>query len=79
MSACKFRHHFRTIAGTGQLQYQRQLRLQEARQLMLNQNIDAGNAGSRVGYESASQFSREYSRLFDAPLTAISDRKFSSV
>ena len=44
-----------------------QLRLQEARQLMLNQNVDAGNAGGLVGYESASQFSREYSRLFGAP------------
>ena len=49
------------------LQFQKQLRLQEARQLMLNQSLDAGNAGGRVGYESASQFSREYSRLFGAP------------
>ena len=47
--------------------YQKQLRLQEARQLMLNQNLDAGNAGGMVGYESPSQFSREYSRLFGAP------------
>jgi len=49
------------------LQFQKQLRLQEARQLMLSQNIDAVNAGGLVGYESASQFSREYSRLFGAP------------
>jgi AraC-like DNA-binding protein len=49
------------------LPYQKQLRLQEARQLMLNENLDAGSAGGRVGYESASQFSREYSRLFGAP------------
>ena len=49
------------------MQYQKQLRLQEARQLMLNENVDAGNAGGLVGYESASQFSREYSRLFGAP------------
>ena len=49
------------------LQYQKQLRLQEARQLMLNQNLDAGNASGVVGYESASQFSREYRRLFGAP------------
>jgi len=49
------------------LQYQKQLRLQEARQLMLNENLDAGSAGGRVGYESPSQFSREYSRLLDAP------------
>jgi AraC-like DNA-binding protein len=49
------------------LQYQKQLRLQEARQLMLNENLDAGSAGGRVGHESPSQFSREYSRLFGAP------------
>lgn len=67
MSPSTFRQHFRAITGTSPLQYQKQLRLQEARQLMLSQNIDAGNAGGRVGYESASQFSREYSRLFGAP------------
>jgi AraC-like DNA-binding protein len=67
MSPSTFRQHFRAITGTSPLQYQKQLRLQEARQLMLNQNIDAGNAGGLVGYESASQFSREYSRLFGAP------------
>ncbi|NJB93203.1 AraC family transcriptional regulator [Xanthomonas arboricola] len=67
MSASTFRLHFRAITGTSPLQYQKQLRLQEARQLMLNQNVDASNAASLVGYESASQFSREYSRLFGAP------------
>ena len=67
MSPSTFRQHFRAITGTSPLQYQKQLRLQEARQLMLNQNIDAGNASGLVGYESASQFSREYSRLFGAP------------
>jgi AraC-like DNA-binding protein len=67
MSPTTFRHHFRAITGTSPLQYQKQLRLQEARQLMLNQHVDAGNAGGLVGYESASQFSREYSRLFGAP------------
>ena len=67
MSPSTFRQHFRVITGTSPLQYQKQLRLQEARQLMLNQNVDAGNAGGLVGYESASQFSREYSRLFGAP------------
>jgi AraC-like DNA-binding protein len=67
MSPTTFRQHFRAITGTSPLQYQKQLRLQEARQLMLNQNFDAGNAGGLVGYESASQFSREYSRLFGAP------------
>ena len=67
MSPSTFRQHFRAITGMSPLQFQKQLRLQEARQLMLNQSLDAGNAGGRVGYESASQFSREYSRLFGAP------------
>jgi AraC-like DNA-binding protein len=67
MSPSTFRQHFRALTGLSPLQYQKQLRLQEARQLMLNQNIDAGSAAGRVGYESASQFSREYSRLFGDP------------
>jgi AraC-like DNA-binding protein len=67
MSPSTFRQHFRAITGISPLQYQKQLRLQEARQLMLNQNLDAGSAGARVGYESSSQFSREYARLFGAP------------
>jgi AraC-like DNA-binding protein len=67
MSPSTFRQHFRALTGVSPLQYQKQLRLQEARQLMLNENLDAGNAGGRVGYESPSQFSREYSRLFGAP------------
>ena len=67
MSPSTFRQHFRALTGTSPLQYQKQLRLQEARQLMLSQHLDAGNAASRVGYESASQFSREYGRLFGAP------------
>lgn len=67
MSPSTFRQHFRAITGVSPLQYQKQLRLQEARQLMLNQSLDAGDAGGRVGYESASQFSREYARLFGEP------------
>ena len=67
MSPSTFRQHFRSITGTSPLQYQKRLRLQEARQLMLHQNMYAGIAGVRVGYESASQFSREYHRLFGAP------------
>jgi transcriptional regulator GlxA family with amidase domain len=55
---------FRALTGVSPLQYQKQLRLQEARQLMLNENLDAGSAAVRVWYESAAQFSREYSRLF---------------
>ncbi len=67
MSPSTFREHFRAITGTSPLQYQKQLRLQEARQLMLNQGVDATSASGVVGYESASQFSREYSRLFGSP------------
>lgn len=67
MSPSTFRQHFRAIAGMSPLQFVKQLRLQDARQLMLNEDIDAGSAAIRVGYESASQFSREYTRLFGAP------------
>ena len=67
MSPSTFRQHFRTVAGMSPLQYLKNLRLQDARQLMLNENLDAGSAAVRVGYESASQFSREYSRLFGEP------------
>ncbi|WP_224992114.1 AraC family transcriptional regulator [Acinetobacter pittii] len=64
MSPSTFRQHFREITGMSPLQYQKQLRLQEARHLMLNRDVDVGHAAGLVGYESASQFSREYSRLF---------------
>ncbi|KOG01627.1 AraC family transcriptional regulator [Pseudomonas syringae pv. aceris] len=67
MTPSTFRHHFRAVTGMSPLQFQKQLRLQAARQLMLNQNIDASDAGGIVGYESPSQFSREYSRLFGEP------------
>ena len=67
MSPSSFRQHFRALTGLSPLQYQKQLRLQEARQLMLNQHLDASSAAGQVGYESASQFSREYSRLFGDP------------
>ncbi|MEG0051756.1 MAG: AraC family transcriptional regulator [Comamonas sp.] len=67
MSPSTFRQHFRNLAGMSPVQYQRQLRLQQARQLMLNQALDASTTAARVGYESASQFSRDYSRLFGAP------------
>ncbi|WP_163017767.1 helix-turn-helix domain-containing protein, partial [Pseudomonas viridiflava] len=67
MSPSTFRQHFRAVTGMSPLQYQKQLRLQEARQLMLSQNVDANSAGAMVSYESSSQFSREYSRLFGAP------------
>lgn len=67
MSPSTFRHHFRTVTGMSPLQYQKQLRLQAARQMMLSQDVDATSAGGLVGYESSSQFSREYSRLFGLP------------
>src|SRR6185295_5326726 len=67
MSPSTFRQHFRALTGLSPLQYQKQLRLQEARQLMMNEHADAGSAAGLVGYESASQFSREYSRVFGAP------------
>lgn len=67
MSPSTFRQHFKTVAGMSPVQYQKQLRLQEARQLMLNRQFDAGSAAMQVGYESVSQFNREYGRLFGAP------------
>jgi AraC-like DNA-binding protein len=67
MSPSTFRQHFRAVTGMSPLQYQKQLRLQAARQLMLSEHIDASSAAGLVGYESSSQFSREYSRLFGEP------------
>lgn len=67
MSPSTFRQHFRALTGMSPLQYLKSLRLQEARQVMMNEGLDAGSAAVRVGYESASQFSREYTRLFGAP------------
>lgn len=67
MSPSTFRQHFRAVVGVSPLQYLKNLRLLDARQLMLNENLDAGSAAVRVGYESASQFSREYRRLFGEP------------
>ena len=67
MSTSTFHHHFRATTALSPLQFQKQLRLQEARRLMLSEDMDAANAGFQVGYESPSQFSREYSRLFGAP------------
>jgi AraC-like DNA-binding protein len=59
--------HFKGVTGLSPLQYQKRLRLQEARRLMLGEGLDVAKAGYRVGYESPSQFSREYRRLFGAP------------
>ncbi|WP_078085776.1 AraC family transcriptional regulator [Microbulbifer mangrovi] len=67
MSAPTFHHHFRQLTSMSPLQYQKWLRLNEAKSLMLNEHLDAASAAFQVGYESPSQFSREYSRLFGAP------------
>ncbi len=64
MSPTTFRQHFKVVTGMSPLQYVKQLRLQEAKQLMLNQGLDVSTSGLRVGYESIPQFTREYTRLF---------------
>ncbi len=67
MSPSGLHHQFKAVTALSPLQYQKQLRLQEARRLMIGEDLDATSAAFRVGYESASQFSREYRRLFGAP------------
>jgi AraC-like DNA-binding protein len=67
MGTSTFHHHFRSLTALSPLQYQKRLRLQEARRLMLTDNFDAASAAFEVGYESPSQFSREYSRLYGIP------------
>jgi transcriptional regulator GlxA family with amidase domain len=67
MSTSTFHHHFREVTAMSPLQYQKWLRLNEARRLLLTENQDATTAAFQVGYESPSQFSREYGRLFGAP------------
>lgn len=67
MSISALRHEFKAATALAPLQFQKQLRLQEARRLLLAGEVDAGSAAFRVGYESPSQFSREYRRMFGAP------------
>ncbi|NBA94734.1 AraC family transcriptional regulator [Pseudomonas sp. R5(2019)] len=67
LSVSTLHHRFKAVTSMSPLQYQKQLRLQEARRLMLSEGLEASAAGYRVGYESPSQFSREYSRLYGAP------------
>jgi len=67
MGVSALHHHFRMLTAMSPLQYQKQLRLQSARTLMLNNGLDAATAAFEVGYESATQFSREYSRFFGQP------------
>jgi AraC-like DNA-binding protein len=67
MSVSGFHHHFKSVTAMSPLQFQKQLRLQEARRLMLGETLDASSAAYRVGYDDASHFNREYKRLFGAP------------
>jgi AraC-like DNA-binding protein len=67
MSPSTFHQHFKAVTNMSPLQYQKVLRLQEARKLMMAMGMDAGAAAQRVGYISPSQFSREYTRLFGHP------------
>jgi AraC-like DNA-binding protein len=69
MSVSSFHEHFKSVTSMSPLHYQKVLRLQEARRLMLSAMVDASTAGQRVGYLSASQFSREYSRFFGSAPT----------
>lgn len=67
MSTSSFYHHFKAVTEMSPLQFQKQLRLQEARRLMLSEDLTASSAGYQVGYSDASHFSREYKSLFGSP------------
>jgi AraC-like DNA-binding protein len=67
MSLSSFHHHFKTLTAMTPLQFQKQLRLLEARRLLLSESMSVAEAAYQVGYESSSQFSREYSRAFGSP------------
>lgn len=67
MSRSAFHEHFKAVTAMSPLEFRTQLRLQEARRLMVSDGLEAATAGFRVGYESPSQFSRDYSRLFGLP------------
>ncbi len=67
MSVSGFHHHFKAVTAMSPLQFQKRLRLQEARRLMLGEGLDAASAGYRVGYRDASHFNREYKSLFGLP------------
>ncbi|MGB3331069.1 MAG: AraC family transcriptional regulator, partial [Thermomicrobiales bacterium] len=67
MSSSAFHLHFKAVTGMSPLAFQKQLRLQEARRLMLGEGVDAAGAGIAVGYRDVSQFTREYKRVFGAP------------
>ncbi|MFD1887774.1 AraC family transcriptional regulator [Paenibacillus wenxiniae] len=67
MSVSSFHRNFKEVTAMSPLQFQKQVRLQEARRILLSESADAADVAFRVGYESASQFSREYARMFGAP------------
>lgn len=67
MSVSSFHHHFKAVTAMSPLQFQKRLRLQEARRLMLGEQLDAASAAYRVGYDDAAYFNREYKRLFGLP------------
>ncbi len=67
MSVSGLHHRFKAVTAMSPLQFQKQLRLQEARRLMLSEGLDAANAAFQVGYNDASHFSREYKSLFGVP------------
>lgn len=67
MSVSALHHHFKKVTAMSPLQYQKLIRLREARRLLISQRIDAAEAAFQVGYESATQFSREYTRMFGLP------------
>jgi AraC-like DNA-binding protein len=69
MSVSSFHQHFKAVTAMSPLQYQKVLRLQEARRLMITTLMDVGGAGRQVGYISTSQFTREYSRYFGSAPT----------
>ena len=67
MSISSFHHQFKAVTTLSPLQYQKRLRLQEARRLMLGEHLDATSAGYRVGYDDAAHFNREYKSMFGLP------------
>ncbi|HJT29060.1 MAG TPA: AraC family transcriptional regulator, partial [Pyrinomonadaceae bacterium] len=67
MSVSGFPHHFKSVTAMSPLQFQKQIRLQEARRLMLGDDLDAASAAFRVGYEDPSYFNRDYKKLFGSP------------
>ncbi|MFP5233021.1 MAG: AraC family transcriptional regulator N-terminal domain-containing protein [Acidobacteriota bacterium] len=78
MGVSTLHHHFRTLTAMSPIQYQKQLRLHVARERMMNDGLDAASAAFEVGYESASQFSREYRRFFgQSPMRDVKERRFS--